>query len=115
MMINGITIKTPTKLRVGVFRIAGRAERTASGKMVMDIIAIKRKLYLEWEIIEESELKKIMDTLESRTFHTVTYPDPQKGENHTITAYVGDMDQEAWQKISGTRYWRNVSFSLIEQ
>lgn len=112
-MINGITIKTPTDLKVGVFRIT-KSERLTSGKMAMEIIATKRRLDLRWEIITDTELQNIMNTLESRVFHTVIYPDPQKGENATITAYAGDINYDVWQKI-GNRYWRNVSISLIEQ
>lgn len=112
-MINGITIKTPTDLKVGVFRIT-KSERLASGKMAMEIIAIKRRLDMRYEIITDVELQKILNTLESRVFHTVTYPDPQNGENATITAYAGDINYDVWQKV-GNRYWRNVGISLIEQ
>ena len=113
MIINGVTIKTPTELKVGVFRIT-KSERLASGKMAMEIIAIKRRLDMRWEIITDVELQKIMNTLESRVFHTVTYPDPQKGENATITAYAGDINYDVWQKV-GNRYWKDVSIALIEQ
>lgn len=114
MTINGVTIKTPNYFKVSMFRITSQSERTASGRMVMDIIAIKRRLDLRYELISQTELKKILDTLESRTFHTVVYPDPQKGENTQITAYAGDINLDAWQKI-GNRHWRNVSLALIEQ
>jgi len=113
MIINGITIKTPTELKVGVFRIT-KSERTASGRMIMEVIAVKRRLDMRWEIITDVELQKIMNTLESRVFHTVTYPDPQKGENATITAYAGDINYDVWQKV-GNRYWKDVSIALIEQ
>lgn len=113
MIINGVTIKTPTELKVGVFRIT-KSERLASGKMAMEIIAIKRRLDMRWEIITDVELQKIMNTLESRVFHTVEYPDPQNGEDATITAYAGDINYDVWQKV-GNRYWRNVGISLIEQ
>ncbi len=114
MTINGITIKTPSHFKVSMFRITSNAERTASGKMKMDIIAIKRRLDLRYELISETELKKILDALESRTFHTVVYPDPQRGENAQIVAYAGDINTDAWQKV-GNRYWRNVPIALIEQ
>lgn len=114
MKLNNATIKTPTDLKVGVFRIS-KAERLASGKMAMEIIAVKRRLDLSYTLISDSDLKQILDILESKAFHTVTYVDPQKGESATITAYVGDINQEAWQKLHGTRYWRDVSVSLIEQ
>lgn len=112
-MINGINIQTPTDLKVGVFRIT-KSERAASGRMIMEIIAIKRRLDMRWELITDIELQKILNTLESRVFHTVVYPDPQKGENATITAYAGDINTDIWQKV-GSRYWQNVSISLVEQ
>ena len=114
MQINGFTIKTPTDLKVGVFRIT-KAERLASGKMAMEIIAIKRRLDLKWEIIADVDLQQIFNILESRVFHTVVYPDPQSGESASMAAYVGDISQEAWQKIKGVRYWRDISIALIEQ
>lgn len=113
MTINGINIVTPTDFKVGVFRIT-KSERTASGKMMMEIIAVKRRLDIRWEIISDTDLQTILNILESKVFHTVVYPDPQKGENTTITAYVGDINMEAWQKV-GNRYWRDVSIALIEQ
>ena len=114
MTIDGVQIKTPTELKVGIFRLS-KAERLASGKMVMDIIATKRRLDLSWEIIEDNELQKILDLLDSRVFHTVVYPDPQSGEEYTITAYVRDINQEIFQKRGGVRYWRGVTLALIEQ
>lgn len=114
MTINGITVKTPTFFRVGIFRITSNPERTVSGRMVMDIVAIKRRIDFGYELISDTDLAKILDTLESRTFHQVAYPDPQRGENAQITAYVGDINADAWQKI-GNRHWRNISLALIEQ
>jgi len=114
MYIDEIQIKTPTELKVGIFRLS-KAERLASGKMVMDIIATKRRLDLSWEIIEDNELQKILDLLDSRVFHKVVYPDPQSGEEYPITAYVGDINQEIFQERGGIRYWRDVSMALIEQ
>lgn len=115
MQINGVTIKTPMDLTVGVFRIASEAERTASGLMVLDVIAIKRRLDLTYTIISDAELKAILDILEGGVFHSVTYPDPQGGEAKTITAYVGDINQGAFFRRNGVRYWKDVRLALIEQ
>lgn len=112
MSINGIQIKTP-QLKVGMFTIS-KSERLASGKMSMDIIATKRRLDLRWPLIKDTDLQQLLNTLASKTFHSVVYPDPQNGETATITAYVGDRNMDAWQKI-GSRYWKDVSIALIEQ
>jgi len=112
--INGTLIKTPTELKVGVFRLT-KSERLASGKMAMEIIATKRRIDMRWEVISQDDLNTILNKLDEKVFHTIQYPDPQNGEIATITAYVGDINQSAWQKIAGTRYWKDVSISLIEQ
>lgn len=114
MEIDNITIKTPTELKVGVFRLS-KSNRVASGKMVMEIIAIKRRLDLKWSIISDTDLQQVMGILDSGVFHTVEYVDPKSGETATITAYVGDINQTAWQKLGSTRYWKDVALALIEQ
>jgi len=113
-MIDGVKVKSPTDLKVGRF-ILSKSERTASGKMVMEIIAKKRRLDCKWSIIKGSELKTILDLLDSKTFHQVTYPDPQTGENTTITCYVGDINMTVFQPINTDRYYTDVSIALIEQ
>ncbi len=114
MLIDSIAIKTPTELKVGTFRIT-KSERLASGKMVMEIVAVKRRLDLSYTIIRDTDLKQILDLLASKVFHDVVYPDPENGEAAAITVYVGDTGQQAGQKVDGTRYWLDVSISLIEQ
>lgn len=114
MKISGQTVRTPTELKVGVFRIS-KAERLADGSMAIDIIALKRRLDCCWQIISAPDLQHLLNILESKTFHTVEYPDPQNGEAATLTAYVGDINQAAWHRRDGVRYWRDVSISLIER
>ncbi|AVX31796.1 hypothetical protein CTH_2253 [Carboxydocella thermautotrophica] len=113
--INGRAIADPSDIEVGQYRIS-KAERTAAGKMMMEIIAIKRSVTLKYNLISEAALKTILDELESKTFHTLTYPDPQgSGGAKTITVYVGDIKESAWQTVGGVRYWRDVSIGLVEQ
>jgi hypothetical protein len=113
MRINGTEIKTPT-LKVSTFVISN-SERTADGTMVMDIIAEKRRLDLTWTIIRDTELEQVMALLSGQVFHTVTYPDPARGEETTITVYRGDAGQDVGQRVAGTRYWQNVTLAFIER
>lgn len=113
MLLDGVQIKTP-HLEVGSFLIS-KSERTADGTMTMDIIAEKRRLDLDWPIIRDTDLQQILSLLKSKTFHTVTYPDPEHGEDHTITVYRGDAKSVPGHKVEGTRYYTDVSISLIEQ
>lgn len=114
LSIDNVQCKTPTKLKVGTFRIT-KSERTASGLMTMEITAVKRRLDLSYAHIKDTDLKQIQDLLESKVFHNITYPDPKNGESASITAYLGDTGQEPGQRIGGTRYWQDVSIALVER
>ena len=113
LWLNGVQIADPSKLDIGVHRIS-RAERTSSGKMVMELIAIKRAVTLEYEIISGPALEAILNNLESRVFHALRYPDPQ-GTEKVIQVYTGDISESAWYTVGGVRQWQGVRLNLIEQ
>jgi hypothetical protein len=113
MLLDGMQIRTP-QLDVGTFVIS-KSERMADGTMAMDVIAEKRRLDLHWPLIKDVDLQQILSLLKSKTFHTVTYPDPEHGEDHTITVYRGDAKSVPGHRVAGTRYWTDVSIALIEQ
>ena len=112
--LNGVQIAEPSKLDIGVHRIS-RAERTSSGKMVMDIVAIKRAITLEYALIAGPALEAILNNLEPRVFHDLRYPDPQ-GTEKVIRVYTGDIAESAWYTdVDGVRNWQGVRIGLIEQ
>jgi hypothetical protein len=112
--IDGTQIKSPTDLKIGIFRLS-KAGRVSSGKMVMDIIAQKRRLDLTWEAIRGDHLNQILDLLDANTFYQVGYPDPKNPDAQTtITAYVGDINQTLF-RTDWKRVWKGVTIALIEQ
>lgn len=113
--IDGQQIPSPSSLELGKFKLS-KGGRTASGLMVMDIIARKRKIELQWSHITDSALKGILDLLESKTFYQVTYPDPQGVNGQaTMEAYSGDVSMGLWHTRGGVRYWQSAKISLIER
>ena len=113
--INGQAIAGST-IETGIFRMS-TAERTMNGRMVMDIIAIKRQHTLKWEVISAPDLKTILDILESAVFHTLDYPDPQSMTGQrTITVYTGDIKMgNFFTDRAGIRQWTDVTIGLVEQ
>ena len=111
--INGVLAPAPSSLEIGVHRIS-RSERTSSGRMSMEIIAIKRAISLVYNIISGTELGAVLTALEATPFHTLRYPDPQ-GAERTTTVYVGDIKESAWHTVGGERFWTGVSINFIEQ
>lgn len=110
--INGITVATPTNYRVERYKIT-QAERTASGDMVMDVIAKKRKFTLEYAAITGSEMNRILDILDTdAAFFELSYPD--RGVISTATVYVGSINQTL-HRTDGDWIWTDVEFALIER
>lgn len=110
--INGTQIKTPHKALLNRYNLT-KSGRVASGKMKMDLVAKKRTLDITYSIISGAEMKKILDLIDTNEMmFTVEYDIPDgKGK---MTCYVGAIPTEYFRRGSGW-YWKNVSFSLIEE
>jgi hypothetical protein len=113
LKIAGITVKAPTELKVGRFDLS-KSGRTASGKMVMELIATKRRVDVVWKMLTDSELQTIIDTITAnKPFFSLEYPDA--GGSKTMTCYAGDVVTSLWHTKNGIRYWEEVSIGFIEQ
>ena len=113
LKIAGVAVKAPSELKIGRFDLT-KSTRTASGKMVMDLIATKRRVDVVWKMIPDSELKKIIDTITAnKPFFSLEYPDV--GGNKTMTCYAGDITTSLWHTRYGIRYWEEVTIPFIEQ
>ncbi len=113
LKIAGTIVATPAELKVGRFDIS-KSDRVASGKMVMEIIATKRRVDVVWKYIKDDELQTIIDTITAnKPFFTLEYPDA--GGTQTMTCYAGDIMTGLWHTVGNTRYWQDVSIGFIEQ
>ncbi len=113
LKIAGTTVKAPTELKIGRFDLT-KSGRTASGKMVMELIATKKRVDITWKMLPDSDLKKIIDTItDNKPFFSLEYPDA--GGTQTMTCYAGDIVTSLWHTKNGVRYWEEVSIGFIEQ
>jgi hypothetical protein len=113
LKIAGVSVKAPTDLKIGRFDLT-KSSRTASGKMVMELIATKKRVDITWKMLPDDELQKIIDTITAnKPFFSLEYPDA--GGTKTMTCYAGDIVTSLWHTKNGVRYWEEVSIPFIEQ
>ncbi len=113
LKIAGVSVKAPTDLKIGRFDLT-KSGRTASGKMVMELIATKKRVDITWKMLPDNELQKIIDTITaSKPFFSLEYPDA--GGTKTMTCYAGDIVTSLWHTKNGVRYWEEISIPFIEQ
>jgi len=112
--IAGVKVKTPyLPLTFREFDISKR-NRVASGKMVGDVIATKKRIDVTWKMLKDDEFKLILDTIRAnKPYFQVEYPGP--GGQQTMICYNGDISATMGSKINGVRYWEEVTIPFIEQ
>lgn len=111
--IAGVQVANPAEVKIGRFDLT-KSSRTASGKMVMELIATKRRVDVTWKMITDDQLKQIIDLITAhKPFFSFSYPDA--GGTTTMTCYAGDINTSLWHTINGVRYWREVQIPFIEQ
>lgn len=111
--VNGIVIATPDDFRVSINDIV-KAERNTNGTMVIDLIATKRKLELNWTYLSSAELAALLASVAEILFE-VSYPDPQTGAERTGTFYKGDRNSEGLMYKNGSMVWKGLKFNMIER
>jgi len=112
--VNGTTIKTPQKFAPGIYDVSKNADRNAAGDILIDRVATKRKLEMEWGALTNTEMSTLL-SLVTDVFFTVVYPDPLTGAAKTITCYVGDRTAPMYKDTSGTPLWEGLKMNFIEK
>jgi len=113
LTIAGVQVANPAEVKIGRFDLT-KSNRTASGRMVMEYIATKRRVDVVWRYIPDADLQVILNLLAAnKPFFTLEYPDA--GGQQTITCYAGDINTSLWHTRNGIRYWSEVSIAFIEQ
>lgn len=113
--INGqILTPNPSNFGADVIDIDLNSERTVSGLMIRNRVAVKRKLKLKWEMLTRAEMASILQRV-SPVFFEVEYDDPETGEHRTGTFYCGDRQTDALDYSEGEVIWKQLSFNLVER
>ena len=113
LKVNGTTIKTPKRMSVGIYDVSKSADRNAQGDILIDRVAVKRKVECEWGALTNAEMSALLSAC-TAVFFSVTFPDPQTGGDKTITCYVGDRTAPVY-KYNGTPLWEGLRMNFIEK
>lgn len=111
--IGGTAMPTPSSFDVGIMDIS-KAERNASGYLIIERITTKRKLGINYAYLTSTQLASLLQAISSTSF-SVNYLDPQTGGFRTSTFYSGDRNLGMISFIGGTPVYKDIKFDLIER
>lgn len=112
LTVGGVALPTPNEFSVGVMDIS-KAERNASGKMIIERIAVKRKLFITYGYLTQGDAAKVLRAV-APTYYTVTYYDPQDGQMKSGSFYCGDRQIGFIDYQNGIPRYKDFTFNLIE-
>lgn len=89
--------------------------RSASGRMLGDVVAVKYTVAVKWEELSQAEVDALEDALSVKPFFPVTFTDEKGGEISDKTFYSADMQYASKFYRKGEAFYSGVSVELIEQ
>ncbi len=110
--LNGTTIKRPNHFRIERYNLT-KAGRVASGLMIMDLIAKKRKFIFRYTTISSTDLNIILNVIDGDAmFFDVSYV--ENGVTKNASCYSGHIPTNLF-RTGNVWYWTDVNFDLIER
>lgn len=112
--VNGIAFPAPISYKPDIEPL-GSWERNANGQLVGDLIAFKTKLNLSWGLLDGAQYSLLLAAVHP-FFVTVKYLDPRTNSYTTGEFYASPRSGTlALRDESGTNWWKDVAFNLIER
>lgn len=114
LKVNGAQVASPTEMKIALFEVGLGDFRSASGALVRDILAVKRRLTLRWAHISQAELSALIGEV-SGAFFQAEYPDPATMATRTAVFCAGEISAGVLRMVDGVPIWTDVSMEWIEK
>ena len=116
LTVAGTALPDPHDVKLTRFPIK-KENRTASGRLVVEIIAYKRRLQVTWALMRDPDLQTLLTLLEDHgPFVQVDFA-PEGAEPQSMVAAVEEpIETGLWYKApDGSRFWRDVTVTFVER
>lgn len=113
-MIDGAAMPSPRALSVALADVGDDAGRNAQGARVIDRVAVKRTLEIEWAYLSAAALARLMAAV-APPFFTVRYPDPMTGDMRETSFYAREKRAELFRADGDAPAWASVFMKWEEK
>ena len=115
LAVDGTNLPAPSAMKISILEVSAKAERTASGRAVIDRIAEKRRIELKWAYLTGSNLSALLSAVGTDAFFSLTYPDPVTAAARTMVCACTDRQMGVLRMIDGAPVWTDVEMTLEER
>lgn len=111
--VNGVDLPTPSNYQVDIEPLEN-SKRNTMGTLLREIIAIKKKIVLEYKYLKQADYKILQEIRRLHSF-SCNYWDTETEKNETITCYAGAIKGTPISvDDTGVTAWRDITVSFIE-
>lgn len=114
LLVNGAAVPAPSAMKIALFDVSSAQERNAAGALVMDRVAVKRRIDLSWARLEGDAFRVLLAAV-GNGFFQVSCPDPQTGEMCSMTCCCSERTADILRMENGEAIWTNVEMSWTEK
>lgn len=114
LTVGGAAVPAPSEMKVTLVEVGSGDVRSASGALVKDVLAVKRRLTLRWAHLTPVELGNLLGSV-SGAFFQAEYPDPLTMAARTAVFRAGDAAAGVLRMVDGAPVWTDVSMEWIER
>jgi hypothetical protein len=115
LKVNNTEFPNPSKMQVTIEDWdASTSSRLSNGELARDRVAVKRKIEVEYALLDGNQMSAILKATED-VFFSVTYFDPKENGFLTKTMYVGNRTPSFYMLRDDKVLYRDFKFSLIEK
>lgn len=107
--------KNPTEMTFSNSPIQS-TDRTIDGTMVVDIIAVKNVVTVEWAVLDKEDMAKLLNELGKGGFVTIDYYEAKSNSIKNITALPSNISYSPFYDYSSDSIiWKNIKITFTEQ
>lgn len=114
LTVNGAAVPAPSEMKVALFEVGSGDVRSASGALVRDVVAVKRRLTLRWASLSPEALGSLLGAV-SGAFFQAEYPDPVLMQMRSATFRAGEAAVGVLRMTDGAPVWTDVTMEWTER
>ena len=114
VIVNGISVASPSWMRVTVLDIGSEDQRSAGGSLVVDRVAVKRKVELKWAVLSAAQMGALLGAV-GNIFFEAEAADPSSGSMVMGCWRCSEKVMGVLRMVGGEPVWTDVEMEWLEK
>ena len=107
LTIDNLEMPAPSEMKVELVNVGSDEQRSASGRLVCDRVAVKKRVKLKWAALSGAEIAKLFSAADG--FFTAQCPDPCSNQMVKTQFYASARSLGVMRADGGACVWEDAA------